>query len=466
MEHLLNRFVDLANEMIAEESKHPMASYIPTSELASALDLSLSDKPMDDDAFFSTLREVILKTPKTASKAFFNQLFAGRHEKAVIGECFSALLNNSMYTYKAAGPQIGIEANILSKVRDIIGWDQHSGGTFAPGGSMANFMGMIAARDNINRDIRYSGIDKTYTAYTSEHSHYSIDKNAAFAGIGRDQIRKIKADGVGKIIPSELSAQIQRDVDTGYTPFFVNATAGTTELGAYDDIHALRAICDQYQLWLHVDGAYGAAVMFSKAYKHLISGIETADSFSFNAHKMLRVPLPCSLFMVRDKQCLYDSFSNDANYLYQTDDDEFNPGKISLQCGRRNDALKFWALWKSIGTQGLEHMVNYQFYLADIARNYIRNHPDYTLCSFDDSVSVCFNYKDYSARDICTALYTENKLMVGYGCTDGKEYVRLVTINSQNSEQDLLDFFRTMEAFLAASETEKQALDLAAAPAF
>ena len=108
---------------------------------------------------------------------------------------------------------------------------------------------------------------------------------------------------------------------------------------------------------------------------------------------------------MNDKKQLHDSFSNEADYLYQTDGDDFNLGKTSFQCGRRNDALKFWTLWKSIGTKGLETIVDNQFMLADVAINYVKNHPDYTFYSYDDSISICFNYLNIPADKLCTLLY-------------------------------------------------------------
>ncbi len=228
----------------------------------------------------------------------------------------------------------------------------------------------------------------------------------------------------------------------------VNLTAGTTVLGAFDPIREVSEICKEFNMWLHVDGAYCGSVLFSKKYRHLIDGIELVDSFSFNAHKMMGTPLSCSLILVKDKKHLYDSFSNDASYLYQTDHDEFNLGKTSLQCGRRNDALKFWTLWKSVGTEGLERIVDIQFELADVARNYIRGNSDYTLYSFDDSIGICFNYKGIPARDICTLMYEHSELLVGYGSFRDTEFIRLVTINAQNKEEDIINFFTTLEQFV------------------
>ena len=250
------------------------------------------------------------------------------------------------------------------------------------------------------------------------------------------------------MIPSKLEAQIKTDIADGCTPIYVNSTAGTTVLGAFDPIEDLADICEKYKLWLHVDGAYCGAVIFSEKNRHLLKGMERSNSFSFNAHKMLGTPLTCSIILVKDKTDLSNSFSNDAEYLYQTDGDDFNLGKTSFQCGRRNDALKFWTLWKAVGSTGLKNIVDHQFDLADVARAYIRNNSDYKLYSFDDSISVCFNYKGIDANKLCTALYEEQVTVVGFGAFGDDEFVRFVTINANNSPEDILNFFKVMEDFV------------------
>ncbi len=384
---------------------------------------------------------------------FFNQLFGGRNDKAILGDLLAVILNNSMYTYKAAGPMIGVEKMVLREVCDIIGWDENAGGTFASGGSMTNFMGLLMARDSKQEEARNLGVTNNMTVYTSAESHYSTHKNAAFSGIGRNQVRTIASDDKGRMDISALEAAISKDLEDGYVPTLVNATAGTTVLGAFDAIDVIADICKKYGIWLHLDGAYCGSVIFSKKYIHLLKGLEKVDSFSLNAHKMMGTPLTCSLLVVKDKKHLYDSFSNDASYLYQTDHDDFNLGKTSLQCGRRNDALKFWTLWKSVGTSGLEQMVNKQFELADIAREYVREHPDYQDFSIDNSISVCFNYKGIPANELCTFLYEHSQLLVGYGSFGSDEFVRLVTINVNNDKEVILDFFKILEKFVAENPT-------------
>lgn len=450
MRNTLEQFDRIAKELLSDEENNPVAEFVPSNELYEQVDLSLQETGISNEAFETALKDLVFKTPRTATNAFFNQLFGGRNEKAILGDLLAVLLNNSMYTYKAAGPQVGVEKVLLREVCNLIGWDSSADGTFAPGGSMTNYMSMVMARDAFNSEIRHKGLQQKMTVYTSKESHYSIPKNAAFCGIGRDQVRYVPCDEHGKMDVALLQEMIEEDVKEGFAPVLVNLTAGTTVMGAFDPILSVRKICDQNGIWLHVDGAYCGSVLFSERYKHLIQGIETVDSFSFNAHKMIGTPLSCSIIVAKNKQHLYDSFSNDASYLYQTDHDEFNLGKTSLQCGRRNDALKFWALWKSVGTKGLEEIVDHQFELADVARNYLRNNADYTLYSYDESISICFNYKEIPARTICTTLYEHSELLVGYGSFNGDEFIRLVTINAQNEEADILNFFSTLEHFVEA----------------
>lgn len=441
-------FNKITNLLLKSEEEQPIAKPIPPEELYNKLDISLG-VPASEAFFEETLTDLVLSTPRTATKLFFNQLFGGRNSKATLGDLLAVLLNNSMYTYKVAGPQVGIEKEILHKVCGLVGYPKDSDGTFAPGGSMTNFMAMLMARDAYNSSIKTEGVTQKLTLYTSAESHYSIPKNAAFIGVGREQVRYIETNNRGEMISEKLESKISEDLANGFHPFFVNATAGTTVLGAFDDISSLNTICEKHNIWLHVDGAYCGSVIFSKKYKPQVAGLERADSFSFNAHKMLGTPLTCSIIVTKHKKYLYDSFSNDADYLYQTDGDDYNLGKTSIQCGRRNDALKFWTLWKSVGNEGLEKIVDHQFYLAEVARSYIKSNSDYTLYSFDDSISVCFNYKNIPAETLCTALYENAELMVGFGKFNTDEFVRLVTINASNNKEEILEFFKILEKFVA-----------------
>ena len=184
MQNDLQLFNDLVEFLLAEEKNQPVAHPIPPKSLNGTVDISLGNEAVIDSEFISILKDIIKSTPKTASKAFFNQLFGGRIPRATLGDLLAVMLNNSMYTYKVAGVQVGIEKEILKKVSELIDYPLSSDGTLAPGGSLCNYMAMLMARDQFDSTIANEGVTKTLIAYTSETSHYSVTKNASFVGIG------------------------------------------------------------------------------------------------------------------------------------------------------------------------------------------------------------------------------------------------------------------------------------------
>ena len=448
MKDELDIFNDIVDELLKLEEADPVVKLGDPERMKDTFDIAVGDEPMGEADFRAVLGNVVLNTPRTASRSFFNQLFGGRNPVATLGELLSVMLNISMYTYKVGGPHVGIETELVQQICKRIGYDKEgSGGTFAPGGSMSNFMSVIMARDAYDAEIKNMGMRKQLVIYTSQEAHYSIAKNATFAGIGKENVRYLPVNDLGQMETDLLDKWVAEDKAKGLHPFLINATAATTVLGAFDDIDALADIAKKPNIWLHVDGAYGGSAIFSKKHKHLLKGIEKCDTFTINPHKMLGTPLSCSIIVTKHKQQLIESFSQDASYLYQGDGDDYNLGKTSLQCGRRNDAFKFWTLWKSVGTKGLEKIVDQLYHLADVARDYVKKHPDYTLYSFEESTAVCFNYKDISPEKICNALSEEGKLMVGHGSFKEDTFVRFVTVNSRLTEADIIRFFERFEKF-------------------
>ncbi len=449
MKFELDVFRQITDALLADEKKNPVVPPISPDQILSILDLELSQQGITDEEFVNALQELILKSPRTTTSGFFNQLFGGRNARATLGDLLAVVMNNAMHTYKVSGPMVEVEKVMVRHICSLLNYDATAcGGTIASGGSLTNLMAMLMARDKKIKSAKFEGVTQKMIAYTSEESHYSISKNAAILGIGRDQVRYIETNDKGEMLASALDKAIQNDIDQGFNPFFVNATAGTTVMGAFDPIDEIAEVSQKYNLWLHVDGAYCGSVILSKNYSFLVKGHEKTDSFSLNAHKMLGTPLTSSFILVKDKKDLYYSLDNDANYLFQMNEDEYNLGKVSLQCGRRNDGLKVWTLWKSVGHEGIQQIVDHQFHLAKLGRDYVKNHPDYTLYSNENTLSICFNYKDIPAQDICKALYEDAALMVGYGSFKGTTFVRLISINYGNSDEQILNFFKKLESFV------------------
>src|SRR5690606_9625364 len=251
---------------------------------------------------------------------------------------------------KAAGVQVLIEREITSRMAQMAGFPDGEG-VFAPGGSMSNFAAMLIAREEKLPGTRERGVNATGAGgaggnggpaivYTSADAHYSIAKSMNMLGLGRGNLRKVMTDADGRMDPADLRAQIESDRVAGFAPIMVIATAGTTVRGAFDPLPQLAEVAREFDLWLHVDGAFGTSVLLSDKHRHLMQGSELADSLVWDAHKVMGAPLTCSVARTKQRGLFEKHIGEDAEYLFQDDDAELNPGTRSLQCGRRNDALK------------------------------------------------------------------------------------------------------------------------------
>lgn len=440
----LENTLDIAKKYIQDEKDRPVLPYQSPQELQELLDLKIAESGLDEQRFFEILESIVLATPHTASKSFFNQLFGGRNNPAMSAEILTAVLNNSMYTFKVAGPQVLVEKEVIRKMLEKVGYSEGDG-TFTSGGSIANMVAMMVARNEKDSQSRNQGLDgRKLIAYTSEEGHYSTRKNAGILGIGRDHVRSIPSDDQGRMRTDALIEQIESDLLEGHHPFFINSTAGTTVLGAFDPFEEIAEVAKKYQIWFHIDGALGGSVILSDKYKHLVRGCEQSDSYTWNAHKMMGVPLTCSILLLNHPHILRRHFSEKAEYLYQGED-EFNPGENSLQCGRKNDAFKVWAAWKYLGDEGYAQRVDRQYALAQYASEYVKNDPDLVLYLEPACINVCFEVVGKSSIEICNQLNHQGLIKVGYGKVRGKKYIRMVCVDPDMEEQDIRHFFEKVK---------------------
>ncbi len=432
---ILEAGLSLSKEIVAGEGALPPRSDADRFDENSGL--RLQDQGREFEQVLEALRQVVLGTPSSASPRFFNQLFGGREPVATLAEILTTLTNTSMYTYKVAGPQILIEREVLARMASKVGFGDGEG-IFVPGGSMANMVAMVIARNEAVEGLREHGVGAaTMVAYTSDHGHYSTRKNAGLTGIGRGNLKEVATNSAGRMDVKHLRRLIRQDRAAGRLPFFINATAGTTVLGAFDPIRKIADVASDEGIWLHVDGALGGSVLLSERHRDLLVGSECADSFSWNAHKMMGVPLSCSVVLLKEKGLLSKSFNESASYLFQADEDELNPGTRSLQCGRRNDALKLWAAWLYHGDEGYGARVDRLFDLAGYAVSQIDDDPDLVLTTVPQSINVCFEVRGRSTAAICECLDAEARLKISHGVVFGRRIIRLVCINPDLDEADI-----------------------------
>lgn len=425
-----NAMNSLIERALDRQLSDPVARFVTPEDLSRQIDFTLPKEGMSVEEVFALLDAVADATPRTASPRFLNQLFGGWDDAALAGELLSVALNTSMYTYKAAGANAIIERELTRHMARIVGFTEGEG-VFAPGGSMSNFTAIILARNEAQPAMRDGGHNgEAMIIYTSDVSHYSITKGAAMAGMGRRNVRRIACDERGRMIPSELRAAIVADLAAGALPTMINATAGTTVLGSFDPIREIATIAKDFGIWLHVDGALGSTMLLSETCRHLLDGIELADSVTWDAHKLMTVPLVCSVILVKRPGLLAKHFNEDAAYLFQSDDEGLNFGTRAMQCGRRNDALKLWALWKRYGDHGLGRRLDHLVALARHAADIIRADQELELVKEPESVNVCFEVRGVDSAELCEELRRRNCLIVGYGDVEGRDVLRIPFVNA------------------------------------
>lgn len=441
----LEEAIKIAERFIKQEEKQAVLPYQSPEDLAQKLDITIQNNSLEKTLFFQILQEIALATPSTASKGFFNQLYGGRSMPALSGDILSSLMNNSMYTFKVAGLQVLIEKEVIRAMCEKIGFTS-SEGTIVAGGSTANLTAMLLARNEQDKSIRNEGLqNQKLIAYTSEESHYSIRKNAGILGLGRNQVKTIPTLENGKMNTQALEKQILEDIENGLLPFFINSTAGTTVLGAFDPFEEIAEIAQKYDCWFHIDGAFGGSVLLSEKYKQLIKGSEKADSFTWNAHKMMNIPLTASGILCKEKGVLRRNLSENADYLFQGEYD-YNPGEESLQCGRRNDGLKIWSAWKYYGHEGYEQRINKVYELAQYAVRKVKENAKLSLLQEPECTTVCFEILGKNAQEVCDALNQKGILKVGYGTRKEKTFVRVVFVNPDLDFEDVDAFFEKLES--------------------
>ncbi len=456
---VIRQAAGLVDEILAAERAEPVKLTPEPEDAIRDLRLAIPELGLGDAGAIEALRRVMLATPTSAGPAFFNQLFGGREPVATVAEIAKAVVNSSMYTYKAAGVQVLLEQKLIDHMLGFAGW-QGGDGLFTPGGSMSNMAGMIIGRNEVLEGSREAGLSVAgggdrLALYVSEESHYSVRKSAGMIGLGRDSVRFIEADERGRMIPARLDDAIERDLARGMRPLMVVATSGTTVMGAFDPIDAIADIAHEHGLWFHVDGAFGGTALLSPDHRHLMTGLDRADSFTWDAHKMMGVPLVSSVCLTREPGLTTKHFDESASYLFQQDSDDLNPGTRSIQCGRPNEAIKLWSLWQALGDEGYAARTNRQIDLARYVADRVRADDDFVLSCEPEWATVCFELKGKPSDAICEALDDRQLAKLGFGIVKGRRVIRLVTVNPHLTEADfdrLLDQIKRVGAGLSEAD--------------
>lgn len=382
------------------------------------VELALSDdvQPVTQETMLKACQAIIDYSVHTAHPHFMNQLYGHCDPVSIGGDWMAAALNTNIHTYEVAPVFTVIERAVISKWARVIGpsFAKDHEGLFVPGGSIANMYGLLLARFRKYPDVRENGTvgGPVLCAFVSDQAHYSYQKSAMVIGLGLSNMIKVKTCEKGALIPEELEAEIAKAKAAGKVPFYVGATAGSTVTGAFDDYNKLADICAKEEMWLHVDGAWGGCALLSKKWKAAVcQGIERIDSFAFDAHKLMAMPVQCAGVVVKHPKMLKACNGMAAPYLFQPDklNTELDMGDLTIQCGRRNDALKLWMAWNTFGDAGFEDRVDRSADLCRYWMDKVEADPNFKAAVPITLFNVCFWYLPPGMENFDATNYTKEE---------------------------------------------------------
>lgn len=345
-----------------------------------------------------------------------------------------------------------IEQETIRWMCGLAGYPETAGGLFVSGGSMANLTALTAARDaKLTYADRELGV-----AYVSDQTHSSVAKGLHIIGFRPDQVRSIPSDSAFRMKIPELRAAIEADLRAGKKPFAVIATAGTTNTGSIDPLEEIAGICENFSLWMHVDGAYGASVLVSNTHRGLLKGVERSDSLSWDAHKWLMQTYGCSAVLVRDPRYLARTFAVHPEYLKDASagEGEANFWDLGPELTRPARSLKLWITLQIMGSDAMSDMIDHGYKLAETAEKALRRLPDWEIISPAAQAVINFRYAPAGLPD--RALDELNQKISRELCAggfaqvlttelNGKKVLRICALNPATTREDMLETVKLLD---------------------
>ncbi|PWH05429.1 pyridoxal-dependent decarboxylase [Brachybacterium endophyticum] len=388
---------------------------------------------------------------------------------AVAAEAMLAAVNTSVDTFDQSLVGTLMEQRLVRWTTEQVGFEDGDG-VFTSGGTQSNLQALFLARERALREDSRPRPEAlaSLRVLTTEASHFSVARSALLLGLDTDAVIAVDSDAEGRMDPEDLRARLADLADEGDLPMAVAVTAGTTDRGIIDPLARIAEVCEEAGVWLHVDAAYGGGLLVSERRRHLLAGIELADSVTVDFHKTFFQPVSSSAILVREPAHLRAAAWH-ADYLNpaaEAASQEAEPNQVdkSLQTTRRFDALKLWTTLRSLGAQRLGEMVDAVCDLATEVRGLLEADRDFTVLGSSDLSTVLFRFQPGDVDDatadshvalIRRILFQSGRAMVARTTIDGTPWLKLTLLNPETTVMDVaavLDLVRaTGRGLLAGS---------------
>jgi aromatic-L-amino-acid decarboxylase len=378
-----HRLVDDIAELLGSMRTRPLTAG-DTPEQARALlgaDRPLPEEGTDAATVMKEVTELLVDhSLYNAHPRFFGYITAGATPIGMLGDFLAAAINPNVGSSTLGPMATEIEAQAVRWIADLVGYPTDGDGILVSGGNVANILGFWAARAaRVGWDVREHGMRaqgaRDLRVYGSKGMHTWIQKAADLSGLGAGSIRWVDTDAEGRIDLRALRAQIAADMESGSVPMMVVGTGGSVSTGVVDDLPALRKLCDEHGIWLHVDGAYGAFAAAADSAPAELRGLALADSVALDPHKWLYAPLEAGCTLVKDPDALLAAFSYRPEYYHFTADAK-NYFEHGIQNSRGFRALKVWLQLRQAGREGYARMIDQDIRLAREFHRIAGEHPE------------------------------------------------------------------------------------------
>lgn len=435
------KHVDWVADYLRNPRKYPVATGAKPGEVTAKLSLSAPETGESLEAIFQDFQSLLLPGLTLWNHPrFFGYFSISSTPPAILAELLAATLNVNAMLWKSSPAATELEQVTLGWLREWVGLGEQFFGLIYDTASVGVMQALGAAREYIDPNCRTNGMSAGLTVYVSEHTHSSAEKAAITLGFGQNNVRKIPVDNQFRMRPEKLIEAIEADIASGKSPCFVVASVGSTSTAAIEPVGEIAAIAEKYDIWLHVDAAYGGPAAVVPEMRHILQGAERAHSLVLNPHKWLYVPIDCSVLYTRYPDVLKRASSLSAEYLRTAEDDRaVNFMDYGVQLGRRFRALKLWYVFRYYGREGIVSMLRESLRLAQVLKELVEADPDFALAAPVPLSLVCFRHRGSNElnQQLLAAVNDTGSAFLSHTVLNGQFVLRFAIGNFMTTEEDV-----------------------------
>jgi L-2,4-diaminobutyrate decarboxylase len=449
--------IDQSTKAVVEWLKQPeMYQGKTVEQLRERINLEFSSQGLGNQAAIERAVEYFLKDSLSVHHP---QCVAHLHCPSLVisqaAEVFINATNQSMDSWDQSPSATIMEVKLVEWLREQVGFEAGDAGVFTSGGTQSNLMGLMLARDAFfarqGHSVQQNGLTGDLSklkVFCSENAHFSVQKNMALMGLGYRSVTLVKTDEFSRMDINDLSEKLAQAKANGEQVMAIVATAGTTDAGAIDPLAEIAALAAKENIWVHVDAAWGGALLLSEKYRHYLNGLELVDSVTLDFHKQFFQTISCGAFLLKDARH-YQLMRYQAAYLNSDFDEEHGVPNLvskSLQTTRRFDALKLWMGLEALGKKQYAEIIDNGVTLAQDVAQFVTEQPHLELVMKPQLASVLFRFRPEHGdtafvallnQRIGDALLASGAANVGVTEADGVTCLKLTLLNPTVNLQDI-----------------------------